>query len=319
MDPTGPNIVVVGIIQDRMGRVLIARRPPSKIDGNLWEFPGGKVQPGESEELALRRELDEELGIVAGCCEPLPHFRANPPASVALSFWWVHDYEGTPYGREGQEVQWCPVLALTQFPFLEADIPIFARLALPSVYLISDVERLGKDLFEKRLKAALASGMRLLQLREPWPAKRLYTYAAHLRDLCAEYGARCVVNGDPKEAGACADGVHLSSARLWQLSARPLPRDQLVGASCHDARDLQQASAMACDFAVLSPVQKTQSHPDREPLGWTQFAKLAQSTWLPVYALGGMRDQDCAKAHQAFGQGVALRSAIFGDTEPFGD
>jgi len=312
MGLTGPKRVVVGIVQDTAGRVLIARRPASKVGGDLWEFPGGKVNPGESEPIALRRELDEELGITVGYCEMLPHFRADPPASVTLSFWRVHDYEGTPHGREGQQVQWCPVDDLANLPFLAADLPIFARLALPSLYLISDAEGLGEEIFEKRLKAALAGGARLLQLREPWPAQRLHAYAARLRKLCAPYGARCVVNGDPDEFKTCADGVHLSAARLWQLSTRPLPRHLLVGASCHDEKDLKQAADVGCDFAVLSPVQYTKSHPDRRPLGWERFAELAGSTWLPVYALGGMQDQNLAQAHQAFAQGIALRSAVFG-------
>lgn len=310
--PTAPKRVVVGIIQDATGRVLVARRPLTKVGGGLWEFPGGKIHGGESEEAALRRELDEELGIVARRCELLPHFRADPPPTVALSFWRVHDYQGVPHGREGQELRWCALDGLAALPFLPADRPIFPRLTLPSLYLVSDVERLGKELFEERLRAALMRGARLVQLREPWSTARLCAYARRLRDLCAPYGARCLVNGDPQEVGGCADGVHLSSARLWQLSRRPLAPDRLIGASCHSQRDLQKAAEVGCDFAVLSPVMPTQSHPDREPIGWARFAELAAATWLPVYALGGMREQDCREAHQAFAQGVALRSAVFG-------
>jgi 8-oxo-dGTP diphosphatase len=197
-------------------------------------------------------------------------------------------------------------------PFLPADLPIFPRLTLPSLYLISDVERLGEQLFEERLQAALLRGARLIQLREPWVYARLGAYAGRLKDLCAPYGARCLVNGDPQQVGSFADGVHLSSARLWQLSERPLSTDCVIGASCHNERDLQKAAEVGCDFAVLSPVRQTQSHPDREPLGWSRFAELAASTWLPVYALGGLKEQDCREAHQAFAQGVALRSAVFG-------
>ena len=309
---TAPKRVVVGIIQDPTGRVLVARRPLTKVGGGLWEFPGGKMHGGESEEAALRRELDEELGIAVGRCEPLPHFRADPPPTVALSFWQVHDYQGVPHGREGQEVRWCAKDDLAVLPFLPADRPIFPRLTLPPLYLISDVERLGEELFEDRLRTALMRGARLVQLREPWSGARLCAYAGRLRDLCAPYGARCLVNGDPREVGACVDGIHLSSACLWQLSKRPLAADRLIGASCHSQRDLQRAAEMGCDFAVLSPVLPTQSHPDRGPIGWARFAELAASTYLPVYALGGMKEQDLHEAHRAFAQGVALRSAVFG-------
>lgn len=312
MGPTAPKPVVVGIIRDEAGRVLVARRPAAKVGGGLWEFPGGKVHEGEAEAAALRRELNEELGVVVGRCEPLPHFRADPPPSVTLSFWRVHDYQGVPHGREGQEVRWCAVGDLAALPFLPADLPILPRLMLPPLYLISDVQRHGEERFEERLKEAFVRGARLVQLREPWPTDRLCAYASRLRDLCAAYGARCLINGDPKEVGGCADGVHLSSARLWQLSKRPLPRSQLVGASCHGEQDLQRAADLGCDFAVLSPVRHTQSHPDREAIGWSRFARLASQAGLPVYALGGMQEQDCVKAHQAFAQGVALRGAVFG-------
>lgn len=310
--PIVPSLVVAGIIRDPAGRVLVSCRPRLKVGGGLWEFPGGKVHPGESEETALRRELDEELGIRVGRCQRLPHFRADPPPSITLSFWQVQEYQGVPYGREGQEVRWCPVDDLRGLPFLAADLPILPRLLLPSLYLISDVERLGEELFEKRLEEALIRGARLVQLREPWARARLCAYAGRLRDLCGAYGARCLVNGDPSEVGGCADGVHLSSARLERLSKRPLPATQLLGASCHNVQDLQRAADLGCDFAVLSPVRYTQSHPDREPIGWMRFAELASKTHLPVYALGGMKEQDCVEAHQAFAQGLALRSAIFG-------
>lgn len=308
---TEPDRVVVGIIQDSDGRVLVARRPTTKVGGGLWEFPGGKVQGQESEREALGRELDEELGIVAEHCEPLPHFRASPPASVTLSFWRIHSYRGIPSGREGQAIRWCPIDELSGLPFLPADKPIFARLALPSLYLVSNVEALGEGLFEERLKNAFGGGARLLQLRELWPIERLRAYAKRLRALCDAYGAACLMNADPQEIPDCVDGVHLSSSRLWQLTVRPLPTGRLVAASCHNARDLEQAERIGCDFAVLSPVQRTASHPDAEPLGWSRFAELAASVSLPVYALGGLRVEDCPRAHLALAQGVALRSALF--------
>jgi len=308
---TEPERVVVGIIRDAAGRVLVARRPLSKAFGGLWEFPGGKMQAFESEAQALQRELNEELGITVTRCEPLPHFRANPPSTVSLSFWRVSDYTGQAYGREGQEIAWRPVQELTALPFLTANIPIFARLRLPSVYLISDVERLGEAAFEERLVAALERGARLLQLREPWPHARLCRYAERVRALCAPYQARCLINGDPALVQDCADGVHLSSARLWQCQKRPLPPHQLLGASCHHEADLQHAQAIGCDFAVLSPVAPTASHPGEPPLGWLRFKALAATVFLPVYALGGLSWEDGAFAQDQGAQGVALRGAVF--------
>lgn len=316
MGPIAPDQVAVGIIQDDAGRVLIARRPASKPGGGLWEFPGGKVQAGESPHRAVQRELEEELGIVAEDVVFLPHFRGAPPPGIDLSFWRVQRYRGEPYGREGQDIQWCALHRLPDFPFLSADLPIVARLRLPPLYLISDVDRLGEEEFERRLRAALSRGARLLQLREPWPVDRLREYANRLRGLCEPFGAWCVVNGDPVALEGCGDGVHLSSARLAAASVRPRPRQGWVGASCHSEEDLRRAEALGCDFAVLSPVQWTRSHPDREPLGWSRFRAWVGAVRLPVYALGGLSEADLCQAYEGGGQGVALRSAVFGDVKP---
>lgn len=310
--PTGPERVVAGLLRDEGGRVLVARRPVGKAFAGLWEFPGGKVQAGEADRDALRRELREELGITVGAATFLPHYRAAPPAGLKLAFWRVETYEGAPEGREGQEIRWCPIDALGDLPFLPADRPILARLRLPSLYLVSDIDALGEALFEERLLQAAAREPVLLQLREPWAEARLRDYAAYLRRLLAPYGGRCVVNGDPKEALGCADGVHLSAARLARLSARPASAGVLVGASCHDAQELQRADALGCDFAVLSPVKATPTHPGATPLGWECFQRLVSEVSLPVYALGGMTRADLGVAEAHLAQGVAVRSAIFG-------
>ncbi len=310
--PTGPERVVAGIIPDQGGRVLVARRPAGKVGAGLWEFPGGKVGPGESDGEALGRELHEELGITIGACESLPHYRAAPPPGIDLAFWRVRTYDGVPRGREGQEIRWCAPEELAALPFLPADRPILARLRLPSFYLISDVDGLGEVLFERRLVEAAARDPLWLQLREPWPAARLRDYAAHLREILAPYGGRCLVNGDPHELAGCADGVHLSAARLARIAARPGPPGALVGASCHNAEELGRAAAIGCDFAVLSPVKATRSHPGAVPLGWERFRELAAGVLLPVYALGGMTYADRAAAEAHLAQGVALRSAVFG-------
>ncbi|MHB1512683.1 MAG: Nudix family hydrolase [Acidiferrobacter sp.] len=312
MDPTGPERVVAGLLWGDGGRVLVACRPPGKAGAGLWEFPGGKVRAGEADADALRRELHEELGITVGACTFLPHYRANPPAGLELTFWRVESYDGVPEGREGQEIRWCPIDALGDLPFLPADRPILARLRLPSLYLVSDVDGLGEALFEERLFQAARREPVLLQLREPWAAPRLREYAAYLKRVLAPHGGRCVVNGDPQEALGCADGVHLSAARLARLSARPASADGLVGTSCHNAQELRQAEALGCDFAVLSPVKATLTHPGATPLGWERFRHMVSEVTLPVYALGGMTRADLGVAETHLAQGVAVRSAIFG-------
>ena len=99
--------------------------------------------------------------------------------------------------------------------------------------------------------------------------------------------------------------MHLTGAQLAALEARPLPPQQLVGASCHDAAQLAQALRLGADFATLSPVAATASHPQAAPLGWSNFQALAEAAALPVYALGGMAPAQRARARAMGAQGVA--------------
>ncbi|MDA8361209.1 MAG: Nudix family hydrolase [Gammaproteobacteria bacterium] len=319
---TGPEcrqVVVAALVRDGQGRYLVSQRPPGKAGSGLWEFPGGKVETGEGEREALLRELREELGIEATVAEPLPHWRAQDPVGIRLSFWAVTAFAGVPDAREGQQIRWCTVSELACLAFLPADAPVVARLCLPPLYLISTAADLGEDVFLVRLAAALARQPALVQLREPWPADRLQAFACRVRDLCRRHGAKLLLNAPADSVAGCADGVHLTSRRLLALRERPLPRSLLVGASCHNAAELAHAVSVGCDFAVLSPIQPTASHPGAVPLGWPRFAQLAASVALPVYALGGMTGDDLARSQSFGGQGVALRSnALMAPVDPPG-
>lgn len=121
--------VAVGIIVDPAGAVLVARRPEHVHQGGLWEFPGGKVEAGETVETALRRELREELGIELSVAEPLLKVHhAYPDKIVLLDTWWVTAYAGEPCGREGQPLAWMQPADLIESVFPDADAPIIARL-----------------------------------------------------------------------------------------------------------------------------------------------------------------------------------------------
>jgi len=119
------------------------------------------------------------------------------------------------------------------------------------------------------------------------------------------HGAQLLLNSDMEGARALGIGVHLKSAQLLALSERPLPLQQVVGASCHDAAQLAHAVRIGVDFATLSPVVVTTSHPHTSALGWPMFQSLAEAAALPVYALGGMDRSHIAQARQNSGQGVA--------------
>lgn len=128
--------VVAAVLYDASGRVLIAERPAGKRHAGFWEFPGGKLQPLETENACLVRELREELGIEAQHAQPLMMLQhAYPDRTVHLSVWVVERYQGEPQGREGQALQWLSVAELATVNLLPADWPIvetLRRRAAPS-------------------------------------------------------------------------------------------------------------------------------------------------------------------------------------------
>jgi len=133
--PAAPRpqiLVVAAALYDPSGRVLIARRPAGKHMAGRWEFPGGKVHPGESERAALERELHEELGIQVGAARPcmrLTHAYAD--RDVELSLWIIERFSGTPGAVEGQQLKWVALDALAAQDMLEADRPFIAALTRP--------------------------------------------------------------------------------------------------------------------------------------------------------------------------------------------
>ncbi|MBI3569879.1 MAG: Nudix family hydrolase [Gammaproteobacteria bacterium] len=308
-----PVHVAVGLLLDRH-QVFVTRRAADAHQGDKWEFPGGKCNPGEPVLAALKRELHEELGIEVESAAPWMRVRhVYPNREVFLDVWQITAWRGNPHGREGQEARWCDIRNLPALDFPEADLPILRRLWLPSLYLISDAARFGKETFLEMLERALKVGARLIQLREPSMSQLEFcAYAGVVAALCHRYGARLLLNADAKLAKECgADGIHLNSRRLMVLDRRPLGNALFVAASCHDRGELRQAVRLGVDFAVLSPVAATASHPGVVPLGWDRFRALCGSESLPIYALGGMRPGDLGLARDAGACGIATVGGIW--------
>jgi 8-oxo-dGTP diphosphatase len=321
MPSTAPEAVpvAVGILEDAQHRILVTRRPPGKHQGGKWEFPGGKIHPGEGMPAALARELHEELGIVVQDAQPLRRVHhVYIEKSVLLDVWRVARYTGEPHGREGQPLRWVTREELGRLDLPAADRPILRALGLPPLYLISDVRRFGEAVFLARLERVLEAGASLLQLREPdLPNDEYRALATGVTRLAHRHGARVLLNTDPELVAACgADGVHLNRHRLMRLTQRPLPPEYLVAASCHNAAELTQAAHVDADFAVLSPVLPTASHPGAVTLGWDGFACLRHDADIPVYALGGMQPGYVADAMRAGAHGLAMLSAVWASESP---
>ena len=122
-------LVVAAALFDRAGRVLIAQRPAGKALAGRWEFPGGKVDAGESEHRALRRELREELGIEVLAARPFMRLtHAYEDRDVELSLWIVERFAGEPRSLDAQRLKWVSPAALAAEDILEADQPFITAL-----------------------------------------------------------------------------------------------------------------------------------------------------------------------------------------------
>ena len=294
------------MIQRADGAFLLAQRPPGKVYAGYWEFPGGKIEPGEAAERALARELREELGIDARNCFPwITREYVYPHAAVRLNFFRVTAWDGDPHPKEEQAIAWQRFDAPLAAPMLPANAPVLAALALPHEYAITDAENRGRREMLARIEARLSEGLKLIQLRDRGLPDR-EAFAREVVGLAHARGARVLVSNGP----ALGDGQHLAAAQLMQATGRP--SGALAAASCHSTQELQRAMALGFDFAVLGPVKATASHADARPLGWDGFARIARGASIPVYAIGGLRRHDLEAAWRAGAHGVAMISGAWG-------
>ena len=301
-----PVQVAVGVISNPQGDILVSRRSLERHQGGCWEFPGGKIEPGESTHQALCRELHEELGITVQTSAPLIRIAHDyGDKAVVLDVRSVASFTGCPEGREGQPLKWLNPKAMDPADFPAANRPIINALQLPSHYVISN-DCKDEASWLVALDTVLTAGERLIQFRVRGSQAQRERLAKHALARCRAVSAQLLINGDIDLAQAVgADGVHLNTRQLMALSARPLDDHCWVAASCHNADELEQAARVGVDFAVLGPVARTTSHPDALPIGWETFAAWVAEAPFPIFALGGMRSDDSDRARVRGGHGVA--------------
>jgi 8-oxo-dGTP diphosphatase len=314
--------IAVAVVTDRADRVLLARRPATAHQGGLWEFPGGKVEAGEDVLAALRREIEEEIGIRIDSARPFITIgHAYPDREVLLDVWRVERWRGIASGCEGQPIAWVRPDAFDDYDFPAADLPILSAIRLPSLYLITPEVGEDRRAFLHTLTICLDAGVRLVQLRTKQlsAASQFKTLTEEVLRLSAQFDARLILNASPAAAAALgAHGVHLTSSRLLQLLERPMGKDFWIGASCHNATEVEQATRIAADFMLISPVNQTASHPDAQALGWEGFQALARRAQRPVFALGGMQPVDMRQAWRCGAQGIAVISSVWHADDPAG-
>lgn len=312
-DPVRSIDVIAAVIRDARGRILLARRTEGRDLAGLWEFPGGKREPGESPEAALTRELHEELGIDIEVGAPVIRVpQRYPDKRLALDVRMVERWRGTARGREGQALAWVPPHKLASYAMPPADRPVVAALMQPGLCLVTPEPGDSDAAWLDGLQRALDAGIRRVQLRatavEPARWRALVAQAAA---LCRDTGGEVLVSGDAALARELELGLHLRSAQLATLRERPVVDGVLLSASCHDVGELRRAEALGCDFAIVGAVRETASHPGRPGIGWPRFAALREEASLPIYAIGGLAPQDLAEARAHGAQGVAAIRALW--------
>ena len=300
--------VAAAVIERPDGLFLLACRPEGKPYPGYWEFPGGKIEPGESPRDALVRELREELGIDTREAWPwITRVYAYTHATVRLHFFRVTAWDREPQSLEGQAIAWQHPLHPDVAPMLPANGPVLAALALPPLMVVSDVHSFPGG-WASRLAELVTRDRVLVQIREKALAPAdIRALLAQVQAITGPAGSRVVVNSDCGSHGAA--GIHLTSRALRAAASRP--NAPIVGASCHSADDLDRAESLCVDYALLGHVRETTSHPGQAPMGWDAFEGLCRGRPMPIYAIGGLTRGDLPEAKRRGAHGVALRSAAF--------
>lgn len=303
--------VAVGVVSNAQGEILIAYRPESVHQGNRWEFPGGKLELGETAEAALIRELKEELGLTVKRARLLIAINHQySDLRVKLWVWKVDEFVGPVCSNEGQVIRWVPVETLKHYSFPAANNAIVNAIQLPSRYAI-----MGDDdllALQRTLIRFVENDVKLIQLRTKLLStadmQKMLEFATL---VCKENKVILMVNSDLCVGDTSVANLHLTSKDLMAINQRPKVTGW-VAASCHNYRELQHAEAIGVDFVVLAPVNRTATHPDAKPLGWERFQRLVAQVNIPVYALGGMMDPDLSLAYENGGQGIAgMRTFLY--------
>ncbi|HEX4974806.1 MAG TPA: Nudix family hydrolase [Pseudomonadales bacterium] len=317
IDPDAPLPVAVAVVRNMRGEILIAQRAAHVHQGGLWEFPGGKIEQGETTQAALKRELFEEIGIEVEPERRLIEILHNYGDKKVHLDVWLCSYAGLfeqTSGLEGQPIRWEGLQQLEKYNFPRANRAILNALLLPAIYLVSPEPIKGQEsFFLSALDQSLQQGLQFVQLRATQLNDEEYlALAQRVLVICRQRGASLMIKGlhRYKQLPGAA-GLHLTASELKHCAMErhnlrsDCPEGFWLAASCHSPEEIQWAADVGVDFITLSPVESTQSHSDAQPIGWQRFQEWARLAAMPVYAQGGLGPRHLSKAWLMGGQGVA--------------
>ncbi len=311
MRTTEPEIihVAVGVLCNEREEVLVSLRHADSHQGGLWEFPGGKLEAGESVLQGLVREFAEELDLQVLDCSPLMQLTHHyPDKSVLLDVWMVDRWSGEARGMEGQSIRWQKPESMKSEEFPVANVPIIRRLNLPSEIVITPDTGSWTELLPI-LESWLQQQLPFILFRQSGLDQEQYIdWFKRALDLCAG-ACTLIFHGDLAAFHRLPPsqhmGYHCNSSRLAYFQERPVSNDVLLSAACHDMAELQQAGRLGADFAFLSPVHPVARYGGGAALGWAGFADLSKHADLPVYALGGIQRSELETARDHGARGIA--------------
>lgn len=289
-----PNLHISIAILLHQSKVLVGWREENQHQGNKHEFPGGKVEQGETPVEACRREVFEEVGIELDEWHAFDFIRHEYDDVIVNLHLFHAAVKAEALDKIQQPWQWYNRTELRDLNFPKANKAMVKRLYWQQQIKVSDdlsqlIQLPSNQLMYWRTEANQQSHMALSEVN-----------VEQLSQLIVNQSLWKQLNSiQQQNIGA----VHLKHTQLMTMSANDLLVGQRYIAACHDEQSVQHARSIGCDAVLLSPVLATETHPDAVAMGWEKFAQIAKQVEIPVFALGGMHADMLqeAKEHHAYG------------------
>lgn len=290
-------------------QVLVGWREAQQHQGNKHEFPGGKVEEGETPEQACYREIQEEVGIQLESIQKFDHIVHEYEDLIVALHIFQAGVNTAQLAQIKAPWQWYNRAELRHLNFPKANSAMVERLYWPETIRIVNIGN------ETDLASRLnQSGVSYVRIKKPSVNDVQLTCALYraLPTICKIQGPEqgLIVNIDvwkqlDQESCQQIYAVHFSHQQLMQLELQEVPFQLKKIASCHDNHSIEKAIQLGMDAIFLSPVLDTPTHPEQTCMGWTCFQQLASQIHVPVFALGGMSPDLLDKAQQHGAYGIA--------------